>query len=82
VYRNWLNSDCSSASLVTEWFENFSGSYTRTLAAGEDLKEMSNANKEWLSSARARSWHERASETGLYSRTDKVLSPGKCTSQP
>uniref|UniRef100_A0A6U2EXQ5 EF-hand domain-containing protein n=1 Tax=Hemiselmis andersenii TaxID=464988 RepID=A0A6U2EXQ5_HEMAN len=84
-FRAWLASDCVSAKLVTEWFEHFAGRYTDELIAkddGSDKEALSHANKEWLSSARARSWHDRAAETGLYSRTDTVLSPGKCKSEP
>mmetsp|Transcript_44069 Transcript_44069/g.110394 ORF Transcript_44069/g.110394 Transcript_44069/m.110394 type:complete len:346 (+) Transcript_44069:61-1098(+) len=84
-FRAWLASDCVSARLVTEWFEHFAGRYTDELItadAEQDKEALSHANKEWLSSARARSWHERASNTGLYSRTDQVLSPGKCKSEP
>lgn len=81
-FRAWLRSDCTSAELVSTWFEDFSGSYTKTVAGGASVDAMAHANKEWLTSARARSWHDRAVDTGLYSRTDTVLSPGKCTSEP
>jgi len=84
-FRAWLASDSVSAKLVTEWFEHFAGRYTDELIAkggGADKEALSHANKDWLSSGRARSWHDRAAETGLYSRTDTVLSPGKCKSEP
>jgi hypothetical protein len=68
--------------MVSEWFEDFSASYSTAVSDNQNMEGMSKANKEWLTSARARSWHERASETGLYTRTDTVLAPGKCTSEP
>lgn len=80
--RAWLKSDCATASMVSEWFEDFAATYATTVTDKRGMEGMSQANKEWLTSARARSWHERASETGLYSRTDTVLAPGKCTSEP